>query len=279
MLLVDSSDVIIKDLEHFDLEQTLDNGQAFRWSKTSHTVWHGIAHGRYLEVEFDNSALVLKNTTVEEYEDIWRDYFALAVDYGTLRQKLSTSSNMNAALGLYPGLRLMQQEPWEMLISFILSQNSNIPRIKKMILSLCENFGSEIKGGYTFPTASKLSELTEDDLGIIKSGYRAAYILDAARQVADKRFDIEKLKIQPTEDIKNALLNIHGVGPKVADCVLLFGFGRTECFPLDVWMKRAMEKFYPTGFPEEFAEVAGIAQQFLFHYARTNPDFASKTSV
>jgi len=267
--------MLLTDLQHFDLEQTLDNGQAFRWRKLNDTTWAGIAYGRYLEVEFSGGVLVLKNITEKEYENIWRDYFALAVDYSDLRQKLSVSSNMSAALELYPGLRLMQQDPWEMLISFILSQNSNIPRIKKMINTLCENFGDKIfcgenENGYTFPTAEKLATLTENDLSIIKSGYRAAYILDAARQVADKRLDIEKLKAQSTEEVRAALLNVHGVGPKVADCVLLFGFARTECYPMDIHMKRAMEKLYPDGFPEEFKEVAGIAQQFLFHYARVH---------
>jgi len=166
----------------------------------------------------------------------------------------------------------LRQDVWETLISFILSQNSNIPRIKNMISALCRHFGNELPcGGFAFPTAKALASLTAEDLAPIKCGYRASYIIDAARRVHDGQFNIHELNSRPTGNVRAALLDIHGVGPKVADCVLLFGFGRTECFPLDVWMKRVMETMYPDGFPEVLKDSAGIAQQFLFHYVRNSP--------
>lgn len=270
--------IIIKDLQHFDLAQTLDCGQAFRWVPVGARKFHGIAHGRYLEVEFTDGNLILKSTTMQEFNDIWKSYLDLERGYGELREFLkqhgtpSEKSAMEKALAFSPGLRLMRQDTWEILVSFILSQNSNIPRIKKMIELLCENFGQPIgdQNGYAFPTPQTLASLTEHDLAVIRSGYRAAYIIDAARRVASGEFDPSHLSNCPTEDVRAALLQIHGVGPKVADCVLLFGFGRIECFPLDVWMKRAMAEFYPAGFPVELQEYAGIAQQFLFHYARVH---------
>ena len=264
------ADVVVAGIKHFDLAQTLDNGQAFRWQKITDNCFSGIAHGRFLEVELTDENLVLKSTTLEAFENIWRNYFDLGSSYTLLREKFSEHNTMADALAFSPGLRLMRQDAWEMLVSFILSQNSNIPRIKKMISSLCESYGEKLENGFAFPTAEKLAQLTVEDLSIIKSGYRAAYIIDAARQVASGELDLTKLSLLPTEEVRAALLKVHGVGPKVADCVLLFGFARTECFPLDVWMKRVMEKLYPSGFPTELNDIAGIAQQFLFHYARVH---------
>lgn len=264
-------DVMLKDVRHFELGQILDCGQAFRWAKISDTVYKGVAYGRILELEIDNNNLFLRNTDITEYETLWRNYFDLHSSYTELRQHFSEDENMQKALAFSPGLRLMRQEPWEMLISFILSQNSNIPRIKKMIEALCQSYGKQIaEGYYTFPTPGDISTLAEGDLAHIKMGYRAPYILDAARRVASGALDLQKLLSQPTDVVRDALIAVHGVGPKVADCVLLFGFGRLECFPLDVWMKRVMATLYPDGLPALFTKSAGIAQQFLFHYARVH---------
>jgi len=280
------SDIVIFGISHFDLAQTLDNGQAFRWASAGEGKFSGIAHGRRLDLELSEGSLVLKDVALPEFEATWKDYFDLGRSYSHLRYIFKDYDTMTKALAFSPGLRLMRQDMWEMLVSFILSQNSNIPRIKKMIEQLCQNFGRELPGmhgragrqandqpcsGSAFPTPQALAGLTENDLAVIKSGYRAAYILDAARRVADGRLDLSGISVQPTEVVRQALLEVHGVGPKVADCVLLFGFGRVECFPLDVWMKRVVAALYPGGFPEEIGQYAGIAQQFLFHYARSHP--------
>ena len=163
----------------------------------------------------------------------------------------------------------MRQDPWETLITFILSQNSNIPRIKGMVEKLCECFGPSLPcGGHAFPAPEDLAVLEPADLAPIKSGYRDVYIIDAARRASDGRLDFNALKNMPDEDVRRALMEVHGVGPKVADCAMLYGFGRVERYPLDVWMKRVMAEYYPSGFPSLLKDTAGIAQQFLFHYIR-----------
>jgi len=261
-------DLILTKINHFDLAQTLDCGQAFRWNEIGGT-YSGIAHGRRIELLIENDNLIIKNCTEEEFNSTWKHYFDLNRDYTALRIQLSEEENIKKALAFSPGLRLINQDPWETLVSFILSQNANIPRIKKMILGLCEAFGEALPcGGYTFPTPEKIATLNPDDLLPIKCGYRASYIIDAASQVANGHVDIRMLNSQPTFVVRQALLGIRGVGPKVADCVLLYGFGRIECYPVDVWIKRITKELYPDGFPEILNAQAGIAQLFLFQYVR-----------
>jgi len=265
------SDVVIYGVRHFELAQTLDCGQAFRWREVTPGEYSGIAHGRRLDVVLSEEKIMLKEVSVKDFESIWKNYLDLSRDYDELKTVFSTCEGvLREAIEFSPGLRLMRQDVWETLISFILSQNSNIPRIKKMIECLCECFGEKLAcGGYAFPSAEVLAKLSADELAPVRCGYRAAYIIDAARRVANGKFDPTTLEKLSSAEIKQALLEIHGVGPKVADCVLLYGFGRTECYPVDVWIKRVMTEFYPNGFPIEIKEHAGIAQQFLFHYART----------
>ena len=271
-------DIVLTDIKNFILPQVLDNGQCFRWSGDNDS-YIGIAYGRRLEVHLKNDELILKSVSRNEFESIWRDYFDLGRDYGKLRQLYAIDDTLNKAMTFSPGLRLMCQDPWETLITFILSQNSNIPRIKGMVARLCENFGQVLQWGekdsdraFTFPSPESIASLSTDDLVPIRSGYRAEYIIDAARRTVDGRLDLKELQNMPSEDIRFALMEIYGVGPKVADCVLLYGFGRVERYPLDVWMKRVMASYYPNGFPEELMDTAGIVQQFLFHYIRTHTD-------
>jgi N-glycosylase/DNA lyase len=271
-----NDDIIIHGIRFFELAQTLDNGQAFRWRECSPVHFTGIAHGRRLDIVREGDCLILKNVCMHEFETVWKTYFDLTRNYGELRKIFAdspNSGNLCKAMDFSPGLRLLKQDVWETLISFILSQNSNIPRIKKMIESLCENFGEALPcGGFAFPTPKKLAALSESDLSPIKSGYRAAYIIDAARQTANGTFCPKTLSepaAERTAAIEKSLIGIHGVGPKVAACVLLYGFGQIETYPVDVWIKRAMAIMYPAGFPQEIMQYSGIAQQFLFHYIRT----------
>jgi len=271
------TDIVLTDIKNFIPSQVLDNGQCFRWNGSADS-YNGIAHGRQLELVLENEELILKNVTLNEFESVWRDYFDLNRDYGQLRRLYAADDTLNKAMAFSPGLRIMKQDPWETLITFILSQNSNIPRIKAMVARLCENFGQALQwdktvdaGGaksFTFPMPEDLAPLSADDLASIRSGYRAEYIIDAARRASDKRLDLEALQSMSSEDVRMALMEIHGVGPKVADCVLLYGFGRVGHYPLDVWMKRVMASYYPDGFPDVLTNTAGIAQQFLFHYIR-----------
>ena len=289
-------DLILMDIKHFIPEQVLDCGQCFRWQAADDNMFRGIAHGRSLtlficegergwdliiknagSLEFENSdSKTLESKTPDsktpDSKNLWKDYFDLDRDYGQLRQHYATDPTLAKAITYSPGLRIMRQDPWETLITFILSQNSNIPRIKGMVEKLCRTFGRVLPGpdkGHAFPEPNDLASLSVHDLAPIKSGYRAGYIIDAAKKISEGILNIKELEKMPTEDIRRELMGICGVGPKVADCVLLYGFGRVECFPLDVWMKRVMAKYYPKGFPQEFCDTAGIAQQFLFHYERT----------
>ncbi|MCL2571960.1 MAG: DNA-3-methyladenine glycosylase 2 family protein [Defluviitaleaceae bacterium] len=266
------NDTVLVGIKNFDLAQILDCGQCFRW-EADEAGYTGIAHGRRLKLRLMDGNLVFVDVSIDEYEALWKDYLDLGRDYGAILQDYSADSSLLAATAFSPGIRVMCQDPWETLITFILSQNSNIPRIKKMVDGLCRRFGEELAaGGYTFPAPEALAHLTPEDLSSIKPGYRAPYIIDAARQVASGYISLDGLKSQSTDDIRKALLRIHGVGPKVADCVLLFGFSRVEVCPMDVWMKRVMSKLYPDGFPEGLMATAGIAQQYLFHYGRNFPE-------
>jgi len=263
------NNTMVSGIKNFNLAQTLDCGQCFRWEGQG-GEYAGIAHGRKLKIILSGEGiLTLKDTSLDEFHYIWKDYFDLSRDYTQIRRLYATDSSLTAAVDFSPGLRVMRQDSWETLITFILSQNSNIPRIKKMVAGLCEHFGKALPcGGHAFPTPETLALLTPEALLAVKTGYRAPYIIDAARKVANGEIDLAVLTSQSSDEILKALIQIHGVGPKVAECVLLYGFGKVDRYPVDVWIKRVMAAIYPEGFPEEFTPTAGIAQQYLFHYAR-----------
>ncbi len=169
------------------------------------------------------------------------------------------------------GIRVLRQEPWETLCTFILSANNNIPRIKGIVERLCQGWGETIPKTAlrAFPTPERLAALSPGELAPIRAGWRSEYLLDAARRVAAGQLDLLALAQLPTEEALAGLLEVKGVGEKVARCVLLFGFGRVECIPMDVWMKRVMAELYPRGLPRYLRPYGGIAQQTLFHYYRT----------
>ena len=172
----------------------------------------------------------------------------------------------------------MRQDPYEALCTFIISQNNNIKRIKGIVGRLCESFGDEIEDGvYGFPTAERLAKLTPDDLAPLRAGFRNRYIIDSAKKVASGEVDLELCKTADYEAALAELMKITGVGVKVADCTLLFGMYRVEAFPIDVWMKRAMEKLFPGMTAADFGEYAGIAQQYIFHYSRMHPEIFADT--
>jgi N-glycosylase/DNA lyase len=264
-----NSNVYIKGIEDFDLPHTLDCGQAFRWKMDENGVWSGVAFGKKLTLEkLEDGTVVLYNTNKEDYENIWKDYFDLERDYTKIIDILSENETLKKACEYSYGIRILNQEPFETLCSFIISQNNNIKRIKGIIERLCENFGDKKDGFYTFPTAEKLANLTLDDLSVLRSGFRAKYLLDAAQKVANNEIDLNSLKDMPLDDARNELMKIKGVGPKVADCCLLFSHHHIEAFPKDVWIKRAMEILFGGDLPECAKEYAGIAQQYIFFFAR-----------
>lgn len=254
------SDIILyeKDLV---LGETLDCGQAFRWNKTAENSYSGYYLDSFLEISGSDGVFTLKNTTEDDFLNIWYDYLDLSTDYSELKAQYSLDTTMKEACQYSKGIRLLRQDGWEALISYIFSSNNNIPRIKGIIARLVEHYGH-------FPTASELACETIESLGYLRSGFRAKYILDAAEKVASKEISLKAVSKMPYPEAKAELMKIKGVGPKVADCVLLYGMYKTEAFPIDVWIKRALETYYPQGLPECIKGSEGIAQLYLFNYIR-----------
>ncbi len=260
--------ITVTDFNSFDLGLSADCGQAFRWKQDADGYWHGVVCGKYLKAKQDENKIIMY-TTSEDFENLWKEYFDLETDYADICKNLSNDEHLSRAVTAYPGIHILKQDPWEALCSFIISQNNNIPRIKGIIERLCETFGDEIQGGYTFPSAQKLSELTPADLAPLRAGFRAKYIIDAAQKVSNGEVDFEKIQNSPIAYGREELQKICGVGAKVAECTLLYGFYKVDAFPIDVWVRRIMEEIYPDGFPACADGVKGIAQQYLFHWRRT----------
>lgn len=255
--------------ENFILSETLDCGQAFRWQKTEQGLWQGVAFGKYLKLGSENGIITFYDTTLDDFNNIWRDYFDLERNYKDIITAISANEVLKTASSFAGGIRILRQEPWEALCSFIISQNNNIPRIKGIVERLCDNFGERINDSFcTFPTAERIAALSIEDLNVLRSGFRAKYILDAAKKVASGEIDLEVLKNTELNQARAELMKIYGVGEKVADCTLLFGLSHIEAFPKDVWIKKAMEKLFGGVLPECASPYAGIAQQYIFHYAR-----------
>lgn len=258
--------------DDYDLDATLGCGQCFRWEPLAPGVWRGVAFGRQLTVSAVPEGLLFAGTTAAEAEALWAPYFDLNRDYAAVRRAFSADPVLQKAVAFAPGMHLLRQEPWEALCSFIFSQNNNIPRIRGIVARFCALLGEPLgNGGFAFPTPARVAALSEEALSPVRSGFRAKYVLDAARRVASGELDLDALAVQPLDEARARLREIRGVGPKVAECALLYGCGRVECFPVDVWIRRALDCLYPRGFPTDFGPVAGIAQQYLFHYARSCP--------
>lgn len=279
----ENNNIIIADAEDFDLTQTFECGQCFRWEKCG-DAYEGVAFGRALRIFRDKGNIVLCDTDFSDWESIWKNYFDLSRCYGDIKNTLATDSVMKSATEFGGGIRILAQEPFECLISFIISASNNIPRIKKIIAALCENFGEKIsyqgKCYFAFPTAERLASLSLSDLSVIKAGFRDKYILSAAKAVHSGELDLDFLKVSSPEYAKSELLKLPGVGNKVADCVSLFSLGKYSSFPVDVWIKRIMEYcFFDSEQSKDvisdyaakkFGELGGFAQQYLFYWAREN---------
>lgn len=270
------------------MDHIFDCGQCFRWTKETDGTYTGVAHQRVVNVgltvqEHESGLLTIKNCTNAEFQDIWEDYFDLKRDYGEIKRKLSIKDPIMAeAIGYGSGIRILKQDKWETLISFIISQNNNIPRIKGCIESLCTNFGDEMttfkgKTYFTFPSFDRLAALEDGDLDCCKLGYRAGYILKTAKAVAeDGGRALEATETQSPEEAFAYLTGLSGVGPKVANCILLFSMSKYDAFPIDVWVKRVMNRLYNIDEKDQksmeafasdhFSPWSGMAQQYLFYY-------------
>lgn len=287
-----SFDIEVRD---FDLDHIFDCGQCFRWRKQADGSYTGTAHGRIVNMSFKEGASKfdgrLKITNLGEHADddlekIWIPYLDLERDYGEIKSTLSKNDEViRDAISYGAGIRILKQELWETIVSFIISQNNNIPRIKGCIENLSREFGERIEAddtswlnddtervakleNYAIPSPEILASLTQDDLASIKLGYRSRYLIESAKTVCEKGLpnNFEQLS------------ELCGVGPKVANCIRLFGMNETDSFPIDVWVKRVMARLY--GFEEnnikgmesfageKFGKLSGFAQQYLFYYIR-----------
>jgi len=277
--------IIIEGIEDFHLDHTFDNGQCFRWNREDDGSYTGVAFGRAVNIDYKDKALILDNVSPEDYLHIWKDYLDLDRDYGAIKRMLAEKDPvLKRAVSCGAGMRILRQEKWETLISFILSQNNNITRIKNCVESLCTAYGKPIgaykgKMRYAFPTPEALAGLRPEDLDICRLGYRAKYIVETAKQIAsDGGRTLESMDEAPAEEAYKFLLGLSGVGPKVAHCIMLFSMGKYDSFPLDVWIKRVLNQAYRIEegnlkqmrefAARHFGEYGGIAQQYLFYYAR-----------
>lgn len=280
-----NGDILLKNAADFKLCDIFNCGQCFRFNPDGDGSYIGTAFGKTVRISQTDEAVVLHSTAREDFDGVWHHFLDLDRDYSSIKAMLTKDSDpiMTAAIQHGDGIRILNQELWETIISFIISASNNIPRIKKIIETLCENFGVphtyEGRTYYSFPTPDVIAALSESELSVIKAGFRTKYILACAKAVQDGSFDLELISKLSTPAAKQRLMSLNGVGNKVSDCILLFSLGRFDSFPIDVWIKRVMEHCYFNGEEQsiktisdfaskKFGELGGIAQQYLFHYAR-----------
>ena len=265
--------ILLQNCTDFDLKQTLSCGQAFRWQELSDGSFRGVIGRNIGHISQMPQGILFHSMTNEEFMRVWYDYFDFGRNYAEIKKQFSSDPILAKAISYAPGIRVLKQDSWEALCSFIISQNNNVKRIEGIVQRLCETFGEPLDDGfYTFPAPEVLAKAPIADMIPLRAGFRARYLLDAAKKVVSGEVRLAELPVLPIEEARTELQKITGVGIKVAECALLYGCGRAECFPVDVWIKRAMEQLFPNGLPECAQEFAGIAQQYIFHFVRTCPD-------
>ncbi len=289
--------LVIKNQDSFDLKDIFECGQCFRWEQNQDNTYTGIIKNGVLNVK------ILKETNVnceiycdiefkgyldKDIKDVVKDYFNLETDYLKIKRELSNiDNNLAESIKYGGGIRILHQDFWEMIISYIISANNNIPRIKKIINAISQKYGRKLcwqgKEYYLFPTCEELSKANKEDLRNLGTGFRDKYIYQTTQEILKIGLD-EFYKLDNTKDIEKRLLDFQGIGPKVADCIILFGLNRFDTFPVDVWVRRVMNELYIhekdeakvdkkilLSFAEEkFGSLAGLAQQYLFYWRREN---------
>ena len=264
--------MVVKKITNFSLEQIARSGQCFRMSRREDDFFDIISGSRWMGARQSGETCEFL-CTEEEFSEFWEDYFDLKQDYGEYISRIDKEDvYLNAAVKLAGGVRILRQDIWEMIVSFLISQQNNIVRIRRCIENICEAYGNPVKNGrgevyFTFPEPEALAGLEEDALKACNLGYRSKYVVRAARSVAEGRFDLEQLGTLPYEKAKEELLKLFGVGVKVADCICLFGLHHLEAFPVDTHISQALKKYYGDGFPmEKYRGIQGVIQQYIFYY-------------
>ncbi|MCI8589317.1 MAG: DNA-3-methyladenine glycosylase 2 family protein [Clostridiales bacterium] len=265
--------ITVSHLQNYNIDQIFDCGQCFRFAKREDGGWTGIAYRRQLTLrQPDSSTLQISGIDETAFMDTFVRFLCLEDDYTAIRHNIrdhfGQDTIMETAMAYGEGIRLLKQEPWEALCSFIISQNNNIPRIKKLIETLCRQCGEPIGPGlFAFPTPGELLAAGETMLRALGAGYRTAYLLRTAESVLNGSLDLAAVRALSTKEAIEALTKLHGVGPKVAACALLFGFDKLDCFPIDVWIKKVLHEYYHDALDlTRLGPYAGIAQQYLFYY-------------
>ena len=282
---------ILKNQDSFNLVHIFECGQCFRWNRQEDGSYVGVIESCVIKVKKENEQIVFSGNSINgNFEEIIKKYFDLDTDYNEYKSKLSKIDEyLKESINFGDGIRILKQDLWECIISFIISANNNIPRIKKIIEKLSLNYGEKIefegKDYYTFPSPEKLSKASVEDLRKMGLGFRDKRIYNTTKMILEKQVDLEKIKnLATTNEMRDELLKLDGVGPKVADCILLFALKRVDVFPIDVWVRRVMNDLYIHNEDEEkvnkkelqklaeekFLGLSGIAQQYLFYWKREN---------
>ncbi|NOW88423.1 N-glycosylase/DNA lyase [Clostridium beijerinckii] len=292
--------LIIKELSNFKLKHIFECGQIFRFEEVAENDFIVIAFGRLIEVKEDGNDVIIYNSTKEDFQNIWLKYFDLDRDYSIIKDELSKDVLLKQSIEFGYGVRVLNQDPFEMLISFIISARNNIPSIKKTVNKISNKWGKEIiykdKTYYAFPNIDEIKDATLEEIQETGASFRSKYIFDTIKNVYNSKsgkgnlktndtneyikYDLDYIKNLDDDECHNALQEFKGVGSKVADCIMLFSMEKTSAFPVDVWVKRAMIHFYGAEDASlnkirifgrnKFGKLAGFAQQYLFYYAREN---------
>lgn len=278
---------IIKNCKSFKVKDIFECGQCFRWNEEPDGSYTGIFGHNVLNVK-EEKDIVITGICNGDIEDICKNYFDLDRNYEEIKETLSLiDDNMQESIKYGEGIRILNQDLWEMIISFIISANNNIPRIKGIIERMSAKYGQEIKfrgtSYYTFPTIDELSQASVKDLKDLGLGFRDRYVYETTKKIKEGKINLENLKQEPTNEVRKQLLTLTGVGPKVADCIMLFStLKRFDVFPVDVWVRRVMNDLYIHNEDEtkvnkkqiqeiardKFGALEGIAQQYLFYWKR-----------
>lgn len=277
-----SGNLTVSGVKDFLLGQTLECGQCFHFVKAGEEDYRISAMGRCLHIAQSGDILTLYDTSADDFDNIWKNYFDIGRDYSQIKELLLEKDDaLKPAIDAMWGVRVLNQEFFETLISFIISQNQQIPRIKQIVAAISRNYGRQLGDGmYAFPDAEAILAAGVDGIRECKAGFRSPYIIDACEKYGAGLMDEGKLRAADYGECVETLKQIKGVGDKVANCVALFSLGKRNAFPVDVWIKRIMENLYfgtETPIPEiqalakdKFGEYGGYAQQYLFYFAKIN---------